>query len=60
MKLFNKIIPYKLFKFLHQEDNSEKDVDEERLMNDSTVDLSFFLLYRYRYQSLAPFYSPYR
>ena len=37
MKLFNKIILYKLFKFLPEEDNSEKGVDEERLMNDFIV-----------------------
>jgi hypothetical protein len=36
MKHFNKII---LFKFLPEESNSEKDEDEERLMNDFFVKL---------------------
>jgi hypothetical protein len=39
MKLFNKINLYKLFKFLPEEVNSEKDVDEERFMNDFIVKL---------------------
>ena len=42
MKFFNKIILYKFFKFLPEEVNSEKDVDEERLMNDFIVKLRSF------------------
>jgi hypothetical protein len=42
MKFFNKINLYKLFKFLPEEVNSEKDVDEERLMNDFIVKLRSF------------------
>ena len=44
MNLFNKIILYKLFKFLPEEFNSEKDVDEERLMNDFIVKLGSYNL----------------
>ena len=35
--LLNKIIHYKLFKIFPEEDNSEKGVDENRLMNDFIV-----------------------
>ena len=44
MKFFNKIILYKLFKFLPEEVNSEKDVDEERLKNDFIVKLGSYNL----------------
>ena len=48
MNLFNKIILYKLFKFLPEEVNSEKDEDEERFMNDFIVKLRSYNFYFFK------------
>ena len=48
MNLVNKIILYKLFKFLPEEVNSEKDEDEERFMNDFIVKLRSYKFYFFK------------
>ena len=48
MNLFNKIVLYKLFKFLPEEVNSEKDEDEERFMNDFIAKLRSYNFYFFK------------